>query len=134
MQPTLMSLRVLVPFGVFASHEGVLRIVAETPEGAFGLLPRRRDCVATLSPGILFFESEGDGDTYLAVDEGLLVKTGPKVVVSVRRAIGGADLKKLRQQVEEEFLALSEEEQSVRVVMARLETGFLRRFASFQNE
>ena len=34
------------------------RIVSETHEGAFGLLPHRLDCVAALTPGILVYETE----------------------------------------------------------------------------
>jgi F-type H+-transporting ATPase subunit epsilon len=68
------------------------------------------------------------------VDEGVLVKTGPDVLISVRRAIGGTDLGQLRDAVEREFLTLDEHERSVRLVVAKLETGFLRRFATFQHE
>ena len=64
---------------------GVSRIVVETPEGSFGLLPRRLDCVAALTPGILIYETEAEGESYVAVDEGVLVKSGPDVRVSVRR-------------------------------------------------
>jgi len=70
----------------------------------------------------------------VAVDEGVLVKTGPEVLVSVRRALTGTDLGQLRDSVEREFLSLDEREQSVRSAMAKLEAGFLRRFASFQHE
>jgi len=70
----------------------------------------------------------------VAVDEGVLVKAGPDVLVSVRRAIAGADLGQLRDAVEKEFLTLDENEQSVRKVMAKLESGFLRRLAAFQHE
>jgi F-type H+-transporting ATPase subunit epsilon len=66
----------------------------------------------------------------VAVDGGVLVKAGPKVLVSVRRAMGGTDLGQLRAAVEKEFLSVDEREQSVRTVMAKLETGFLRRFAA----
>ena len=69
----------------------MLRIVVETHEGSFGLLPYRLDCVAALVPGILVYETEAEGEVYLAVDEGLLVKTGLEVLVSVRNAIGGID-------------------------------------------
>jgi len=128
------NLKVLLPFQVFAEKTGVSRIVAETPDGSFGILPRRLDCVAALAPGILIYETAGDGEVFLAVDEGVLVKTGPDVLVSVRRAIGGTDLGQLREAVEKEFLTLDEHEQSTRTVMAKLETGFLRRFATFQHE
>ena len=70
----------------------------------------------------------------VAVDEGVLVKTGSDVLVSVRRAIGGTDLGQLREAVNKEFLTLDEQEQSVRQVVAKLETGFLRRFATLHHE
>ena len=129
-----MNLKVLLPFQNFAEKTDVLRIVAETGEGSFGLLPQRLDCVAALSPGILIYETEAEGEVYLAIDEGVLVKTGPDVLVSVRRALAGRDLAQLRAMVEKEFLTLDENEQSVRAVMAKLETGFIRRFAHFQHE
>jgi F-type H+-transporting ATPase subunit epsilon len=129
-----MNLKILLPFQVFAEQTGVTRIVAETPDGSFGLLPHRLDCVAALAPGILTYETEADGEVFVAVDEGVLVKTGPDVLVSVRRALGGSDLGQLHEAVEKEFLTLDEHEQSMRTVMDKLETGFLRRFATFQHE
>ena len=129
-----MNLKVLLPFQVFAEKTDVSRIVAETREGSFGLLPHRMDCVAALVPGILTYQTASDGEVFVAVDEGVLVKTGPDVLVSVRRALGGTDLSQLRDAVQKEFLTLDEHEQSVRTVMAKLETGFLRRFATFQHE
>ncbi len=133
-QPTLMNLKVLLPFQVFVEKTEVVRIVAEGHAGSFGLLPHRRDCVAALAPGILVFETETDGEVYLAVDEGMLVKTGPDVLVSVRNATSGTDLGQLHQAVERDFLNLDEHDKSVRSVLAKLESGFLRRFASFHNE
>jgi len=129
-----MNLKVLLPFQIFAEKTGVSRIVAETREGSFGLLPHRLDCVAALAPGILIYQTDSDGEVLVAVDEGVLVKTGPDVLVSVRRAIGGTDLGQLHDAVKKEFLTLDEHEQSVRQVVAKLETGFLRRFATFQHE
>ena len=134
MPQTLMHLKVLLPFEVFAEKTGVSRIVAETHEGSFGLLPHRLDCVAALAPGILIYETDEEGEVYVAVDEGVLVKTGPDVLVSVRRALSGSDLGQMRDAVEREFVALNQQEQNVRAVMAKLETGFLRRFATFQHD
>ena len=132
--PRCMNLKVLLPFKIFAEKTGVLRIVAETREGSFGLLPHRLDCVAALAPGILIFETEAEGEVCMAVDEGVLVKTGADVLVSVRNAIGGTDLGKLHEAVEREFLNLDEQEKSVRSVLAKLESGFIRRFAAFHHE
>ena len=126
-----MNLKVLLPFGVFAEKTGVSRIVAETREGSFGVLPHRRDCVAALAPGILIYETAAEGEVYVAVDEGVLVKSHLDVLISVRNAIGGTDLGQLREAVEREFLTLSEREQSIRSVLARMESGFISRLAEF---
>ncbi|MBZ0091351.1 MAG: F0F1 ATP synthase subunit epsilon [Sulfuricellaceae bacterium] len=134
MQPARMNLKILLPFRIFAEKSGVLRIVAETRTGSFGLFPRRLDCVAALAPGILVFETAAEGEVCVAVDEGVLVKAGADVLVSVRNAIGGTDLGKLRAAVEQEFLNLAEQETSVRSVLAKLESGFVRRFAAFHHE
>ena len=70
----------------------------------------------------------------MAVDEGVLVKTGLDVLVSVRNAIGGTDLGQLHEAVKREFLNLNEREQSVRSVMAKMESDFIRRLAEFHHE
>ena len=128
-----MNLRILLPFRIFADKNGVARIVAETSAGSFGLLPNRLDCVAVLVPGILIFEMEEEGEVYVAVDEGILVKTGTEVLVSVRNAIEGNDLASLRESVKKEFLNLDAQEQNVRRVMVKMESGFIRRFAEFHS-
>jgi F-type H+-transporting ATPase subunit epsilon len=122
----MMNLKVLLPSKIFKEVKNVKRIVAESSEGSFGLLPQRLDCVAALVPGILLCETEEEGISYFAVDEGLLIKSGLEVLVSVRNAFGGMDLGKLRESVEKEFVELNETEKNVRAVMAKLESGFMR--------
>ena len=128
-----MKLKVLLPFKIFCETENVTRIVATTPQGSFGLLPRRLDCVAALAPGVLTYQCEGKEEVHLAVDEGVLVKSGDEVVVSVRNAIGGADLGHLREAVESEFLHLDEREKDVRSVLTKLETGIMLRLAELHH-
>jgi F-type H+-transporting ATPase subunit epsilon len=128
-QPTLMNLKILLPFGVYNEKTGISRIVAETREGSFGLLPHRLDCVAALVPGIMIYEDDVIGEVYVAVDEGVLVKTGLNVVVSVRNAISGTDLGQLREAVEREFLDIDAQEQCIRSVMAKLESSVVRQIA-----
>jgi F-type H+-transporting ATPase subunit epsilon len=128
-----MNLKILLPFEIFIDTTDVLRIVVQTREGSLGLLPHRRDCVAALAPGILLYQTNAVGEAYVAVDEGVLVKIGPDVLVSVRRAVGGADLHQLRDAVERQFLTLNEHEQDARSVMAKLEAGFLHRLATIRH-
>ncbi|MCF8706912.1 F0F1 ATP synthase subunit epsilon [Rhizorhapis sp. SPR117] len=129
-----MKLKVLLPFEIFTEKTGVSRIVAETHDGSFGILPRRLDCVAALAPGILTYESPSEGEVFLAVDEGVLVKAGPDVLVSVRRALGGTDLGWLREAVEQEFLSLDQQEQSLRSMLAKIESDLIHRVASIRND
>jgi F-type H+-transporting ATPase subunit epsilon len=128
-----MNLRILLPFAVFAEKKDVSRIVADGREGSFGLLPHRLDCVAALMPGILTYETEAEGEVYVAVNEGVLIKTGQDVIISVRDAIIGKDLSQLREAVDKEFLTLDESERRIRSVMVKLESGLVRRLAEFQN-
>lgn len=130
----LMQMRVLLPFEVFLERTDVSSIVAETSGGFFGILPQRLDCVATLVPGIFCYESEADGERFLATDEGVLVKTGLEVMVAARKAIAGETLEELREVVEREFVRLDEREKAVRSVIARLENSFVRRFVEVRHE
>jgi F-type H+-transporting ATPase subunit epsilon len=126
----LMHLKVLLPFGMFAEKIGVERIVARTREGACGLLPRRLDCVAALVPGILLFQCEAQPEQYVAVDQGVLVKSGQEVLISVRRAVSGTDLAQLHTAVAREFLALDAQEKSLRASLLKIESGFISRLAA----
>ena len=129
-----MNLKILLPTEIFVDRTDVLRIVAETDKGSFGLLPQRLDCAAALSPGIFIYESAQTGISYVAVDGGVLVKTGMDVLVSVRRAIGGTDLNQLHDEVKLQFLKLDKQEQEVRTAVTRMEAAMIGRFAELQHE
>jgi len=116
-----MSLKILLPFRIFAEIRNVKQIIFVTSDGSYGFLPHRLDCVAALVPGIFTYETES-GINYLAVDQGVLVKGGLQVIASVRNAIGGADPGKLRETVEKEFLDLDEQEKSIRESMMKMES------------
>lgn len=128
-----MNLKILLPFGVFADQSGVTRIVAQTVSGSFGFLPRRQDCVTALVPGILTYQCESQAEVAVAVDAGVLIKTGPDVLISVRNAIGGTDLAHLRATVTREFEQVDAQELRVRTTLAKIETGFIRRLATLQH-
>lgn len=120
-----MRLKILLPYEIFADVKSVKRIVIETTAGSHGILPRRLDCIAALEAGILLYETEDEGEKYVAINEGILIKTNNEVMISVRNAIGDAPLGELKKIVREEMIALGELEVDARTVMAKLETGFL---------
>lgn len=134
MSLTSMHLRILLPFKVFADAPDVRSIVAESRNGSFGLLANRLDCAQALVPGILTYQT-GDGEEVcVAVDEGVMVKAGREVLISVRDAIGGMDLGALHDVIEQEFLSRHKQEEEVRSALAKLESGFVRRFAALHHE
>jgi F-type H+-transporting ATPase subunit epsilon len=129
-----MRLRVLLPNQIFADKADVLSIVAENDQGAFGILPQRLDCATALVPGILTYVTKQDGTVYVAVDEGVLVKAGADVLLSVRHAVGGKDLAGLHDAVKLQFLTFDDAQRQVKNAVEKMEGGLLRRFAEFQDE
>ena len=126
-----MKLKVLLPDQVLVDEEAA-KVVAEAENGSFCLLPRHVDFVAALSPGILNFVDQRGREVFLALDEGVLVKQGAKVLVSTRRGVRGDKLGELRQLVERQFSELDEHEVKARSAMAKIEAGFVRRFLELQ--
>ncbi|HNW98423.1 MAG TPA: F0F1 ATP synthase subunit epsilon [Bacteroidales bacterium] len=134
MEPSLMKLKILLPYKVFSENTQVRRIVAETKNGSYGFLPQRLDCVAALVPGIFEYETETQGVVYIAIDEGILIKTGNDVLVSVRNAIGGTDLGKLHELVEKEFLYVDEKEKNINKVMEKMSNSLINSLKKFLKE
>ncbi len=83
--------------------------------------------MAALVPGILTYRIPA-GKVYLAVAEGILVKSGDQVLVSVRRAIAGSDLSTLHDSVTRDFLSVDAEQRVVRHAVASMESAFFARF------
>ena len=127
-----MQLKVLLPTEILLD-EAVRKVTAEAANGSFCLLPKHVDFVAALVPGLLSFETEKEGEeVFLAVTEGVLVKSEQEVLVSVRNAVRGGDLGEMRQIVKDKFMVLDEKEKTARTAMARIEAGFVRRFLEVQ--
>lgn len=122
-----MLLKVILPHQVLLEQDGVRRMVVETKQGSFGLLPRRLDCVIPLAYGILLYETE-QGEQYAAVGSGLLTKIGRQVVVAVNKAVCSDELQRLRHLLQEQFLKEDEQEKNIRLALTKLESAFIRHF------
>jgi len=129
-----LSLKILQPHQVCAEVKNLTRIIAETENGSFGILPNRLDCVVVIVPGILLYETEAGEIGYTALDEGILVKTGSEVYVSVRKAIAGKQLAELNLSVEADFKQLNEQEKEYRSALVKLESGFMHAFEKFRRD
>lgn len=129
---TTITLKVLLPYKVLVEVPDVKRLTVETTSGSVGFLPNRLDCAAALVPGILMYENSVREVKYLALDEGLLLKTGGVVTIAVRNAVAGSDLGRLRQSIESDLRNLEDRERDVRNTLAKLETGFFRSLEKFR--
>ncbi len=128
-----MNLKILLPYKVFADIKDVSSVIMETSVGSYGLLPQRLDCFAALVPGILTYKTENKSVNYVAVDEGVLIKAGAQILVSVRNAVGGVDLGKLGELIKSDFTNQDEMEREAKTVVAKLERGFVYSFDKFRN-
>lgn len=128
--PEHMRLEVFVPTARLVSAAAA-KVVAEGPEGLFGLLPRHLDIAAALVPGLLVYVTAAGEERFLGIDEGVLVKCGFNVRVSVLAAFASDDLASLRAEIAERFLDLDDQERKARTALARLESGAVRHMLEF---
>jgi len=109
-------------------EKDVFSISFEGLEGSVTVKPRHIDYVSVLVPGILSYKSGQDKqEVFYAVDEGLVVKQGSRVMVSTRDALSGPELQQLEETVKEEYKTYTEKEKEFHDALNRLEADFLRR-------
>jgi len=132
MQTNSIHLQIITPTHV-ALQQAVVKIIAETANGSFCLLPKHVDFVATLVPGILYCTDCEGLETYHAIGHGTLLKYGDQVQVATLMAIRGDNLEALQNTISEQFLLEHEQAAAARTSLARLEAGTLRRFIDLEN-
>lgn len=122
-----MHLELATPTQVIV-NEPVTKITAEAVNGAFELLPLHVDFVTALIPSILSYVTEEDKISYVAVDNGILVKAGDIVRVGTRQAFKEQDLTYLKKLISESFKSQGEQEIQARSSLHKLEAGLVRKF------
>lgn len=122
-----MRLKTLIPSGIIVDEE-IDRIRFEAKNGSYTFFPNHADFITAIIPGIVSYNlrSENGKETFMACDQGILVKEGNTVLLSVRRAIKNDDLNVLVRAIDEEFKKVEEERKTVNAAMARLEVGLTR--------
>lgn len=130
--PEPMHLKLLLPTEVLLD-QAVAKLIVEARDGYFCLLPRHRDFVAALAPGVLAYYDGSGAERFAAIDEGVLVKCGRDVMVSAYDGVLGSDLDHLQALVDDTYLQLDEHERRARTALSRLEAGTLRKFKELQD-
>lgn len=111
----------------------VRRILAEAPDGHFGILPHHGDFVTELVPGILVYETETGDERFVAIHSGTLLKCGAQVHVAARGVIEGGDLALLRTRIETDLQRQDQSERDARTALARLEVSMIRRLSDLES-
>lgn len=122
-----MRLKIILPGRILADEE-IKKITAETLSGYVTLEPSHADYLAAVVPGGISYVTEEGEDFHLAADEGVMVKKGEQVLVSLKNAIKGKNIESLADTVEKEFKELDEMERKARTALEKLETRFVKGF------
>lgn len=126
-----MNLRVLLPEKICWQGE-VKKVIGEAYDGFFCLLPGHVDFVTIMIPGIFFALTDTQRDIYIAINEGILIKTKDQVTLSTGSAIIGDNLGSLKKQVEDNFMKINQQERGARNALQKLEADFVRRFLDLE--
>lgn len=126
MNPKKIQLKIIKPEKILIDEE-VDKVIAEGLDGSFCLKPRHIDFVSVLKPGILLYESEGE-EYYMAIDEGILVKYGYDVRVSVLNGIVANNLSELDKTVRDVFYKSEELNKATEFAMKSMEAEMLLHF------
>ncbi|WP_323035782.1 ATPase [Pararhodobacter sp.] len=108
------------------------RLRGEAVDGGFGILPNHIDFVTALVPSVLLIAQADGAERIFGIDEGLLVKKGAQVEITVRRGVESDSLDGLHDTVGSQFASLDDEERVARAALSRLEADMVRRFASLR--
>lgn len=119
-------LKIIKPENILVDQE-VDKVIAEGLDGSFCLKPRHIDFVSALKPGILLYESKGE-EYYMAIDEGILVKCGHDVMVSVLNGIVANNLAGLDKTVRDAFYKSEELNRATEFAMKSMEAELLLHF------
>ena len=121
-----MRLEICHPSEIFMDT-AVNKVVAESPNGSFCILPRHIDTAMALVPGILAYFNDAGEELFLAINGGILIKQGDKVLIATRMAIKG-ELGTLKKKVQDFMDKIDEKERKTLSSLARLEADFIHRF------
>jgi F-type H+-transporting ATPase subunit epsilon len=128
-----MKLKILLPDKIFLDSE-IDKLIAESPNGSFCLLPRHIDFLSALSPSLLVLTLIDGQEKILAVDGGILVKKGNQIWISSQHCLEGNDLKNLQQTIKEEFQKIDEQEKINREALAKLEVNLVRHYVQMKKD
>ena len=128
----ILQLKVMEPEKILVKSS-VNKVIAEGLNGSFCIKPRHIDFVSALKPGILEYYTD-ESEQFIAVNEGILVKCGQDVLVSVLSGIPGTDLSKLEETVREQFQKSEAINKATGIALKGMEADLLMHFVDMDKE
>ena len=126
-----MKVRILSPIGPILD-ENIEKISFESLSGSRTFLPHHIDTVSALPPNIVTVRTTAHKDIYLACTQGILVKQGEHILISVHKAVIGNDLNHLAELIKTEFAQDEDDRRQVNTAIARLEAQLSRGFMNLK--
>lgn len=128
----ILQLRVMEPKKILVKT-AVTKVIAEALNGSFCIKPNHIDFVSALKPGILEYYTD-EGDQFIALDEGILVKCGQDVLVSVLNGVPGTNLSELEETVREQFHKTEAMNKATDIALKGMEADLLMHFVELDKE
>lgn len=122
-----MKFKVMTPTALACEGDAVT-ISVPTVSGWWTFLPRHRDMVTIVVPGVLTWKGTDNVVIKVAIDEGILTKRKGSITVASRHAAVGTTIEELHRIIADQFAKENEKEKRMHSVIALLEGDFLRRF------
>ncbi|PWN05991.1 F0F1 ATP synthase subunit epsilon [Rhodohalobacter mucosus] len=128
----ILLLKVMEPEKILV-QTSVNKVIAEGLNGSFCIKPKHIDFVSALKPGILEYTTE-ENEEFIALDEGILVKCGQDVLVSVLNGVPGTDLSMLEKTVREQFQKTEAMNKATDIALKGMEADLLMHFVELDKE
>lgn len=121
----MMTLTVYLPFQILI-QQPIQKITFESVDGFHTILPKHIDYATALKTGIVRYQDENGQTSYLACDEGILIKKGANISLSTRLGIKNNNLKELENVIKIDFKKMEETRKESNKTMAQLELTLAR--------
>ena len=129
----ILRLKVMEPEKILV-ETSVTKVIAEGLNGSFCIKPKHIDFVSALKPGILEYTVDDESEQFIALDEGILVKCGQEILVSVLNGIPGTDLSRLEETVREQFQKTEAINKATDIALKGMEADLLMHFVEMDKE
>lgn len=96
----ILNLRIYTPEKLVLEEE-ILKITVNGEEGSFTILPRHIDYISSFNDCIIYYTDKNEKVKFIAVNQGILTKTGRNIEISTFHIITGNSLQELKNNMNE---------------------------------